>query len=256
MRARAGRLNTMRNALFTLFLAMAILPADACSVHSDAQTHALVELYTSEGCSSCPPADRWLSTLAGHDDPRVVPLAFHVTYWDYIGWKDRFADRRFTARQHDLAAARGASMVYTPQVMVGGADFRDWRSDRAVEEAIGAIVRRPATARITLTSAPAGTGPIEGEAALELPRPSGDVALYVALAQDGLSSRVTAGENRGERLSHRAVARDFQTRDGNKVAFRFAPQPDWDLARMSLVVFAQDRRTGRVLQALSAPVCR
>src|SRR4029077_19204390 len=90
---------------------------------------------------------------------------------------------------------------------------------------------------------------IEGPASMELPHASKDAALFVALTQDGLSSRVTAGENRGERLDHRAVARGFATQPGASVTFRFAAQPDWDLSRMSLVAFVQDTHTGQVLQA-------
>ncbi|HEX4780227.1 MAG TPA: DUF1223 domain-containing protein [Usitatibacter sp.] len=247
----------MRYAILAL-LAMASIAAGAapCTVHSDAHVRALVELYTSEGCSSCPPADHWLSKLAASGDPRVVPLAFHVSYWDYIGWKDRFADPRYTQRQAELAAARGTSMVYTPQVLIAGGDSRKWSDARAVEAALASIAGKPAAARITLTSAPAGSSGIEGTASMELPRAAGDAVLFVALTQDGLSSRVTAGENRGERLEHRAVARGFATQRGASVAFRFTPQPDWDLSRMSLVAFVQDTRTGHVLQALSAPVCR
>ena len=82
----------------------------------------VVELYTSEGCSSCPPADRWLSTLNGR--PGVLALAFHVTYWDHLGWNDRFATAEGTARQRALARAAGQPSIYTPQVRVNGRDLR------------------------------------------------------------------------------------------------------------------------------------
>lgn len=217
-----------------------------------------MELYTSEGCSSCPPADRWLSELAAHGDKRIVPIAFHVSYWDYIGWKDRFADARYTERQHDIAEAQGASMVYTPQVMIGGRDFRRWTDMTAVAKAIEEIGRAPAPARITIAPKSAGDGAIEGTASLQLvagAKPA-NVKLFVALTQDGLSSKVTAGENRGESLHHNAVVRGLAAIASGDGSFRFAPKPDWDLARMSLVAFAQDSATGRVLQALSAPLCR
>jgi len=149
-------------------------------------------------------------------------------------------------------------MVYTPQVMIGGRDFRLWSSDSAVKEAIESIARTAAPATIALTAKPATAQGIEGTGAIEWPagaRPAGAV-LYVALTQDGLASHVTAGENKGEDLRHHAVIRDYAElgpRDGH---FRFAARPDWDLANMSIVAFAQDPRSGRVLQALSAPVCR
>lgn len=247
----------MRAYLLAAFLAAtAASPAVACETVSGERTRALVELYTSEGCSSCPPADRWLSALAARADPRVVPVAFHVTYWDELGWKDRFADPRYTARQHELAGVRGASFVYTPQVTIGGRDSRRWSDAGAVEDAIAAIDRERAAARIALTAAPVGSTGISGTATLELRESARDIELFVVLTQDGLSSRVTAGENRGEKLEHRAVARDIAAGTARRIEFSFHPAADWDPARMSLVAFAQDMRTGKVLQALAAPVCR
>lgn len=242
--------------LFACLLALASMSAIAadCTVRSDSQARALVELYTSEGCSSCPPADRWLSDLAARGDKRLVPIAFHVSYWDSLGWKDRFADTRYTERQRNVAEAQGASMVYTPQVMIGGQDFRRWPSKGAVEKAIEEIATSPAPASIVVTTKPSGEHGVEGSASLK----SGgrNVGLYVALTQDGLSSKVTRGENRGETLHHNAVVRDFAEIRSADGTFRFKPQADWDLGHMSLVAFAQDTATGRVLQAVSAPVCR
>ena len=104
--------------------------AAECRVASGPGTAALVELYTSEGCSSCPPADRWLSAFAKTPrDASVVPIAFHVQYWDSLGWKDRFGDPRYTDRQEAEGKLNGARFVYTPQVVLGGHDFPGWHSD-------------------------------------------------------------------------------------------------------------------------------
>src|SRR6476659_2802738 len=97
---------------------------DACTAASTRQVAPVVELYTSEGCNSCPPADRWLSKLKA--DPAVVALAFHVDYWDRLGWKDRFASAAFTQRQAAQQATNGARFSYTPQVVVDGRDRTDW----------------------------------------------------------------------------------------------------------------------------------
>ena len=244
--------------LFAAMLAPASTLAD-CTVRSSDTTAALVELYTSEGCSSCPPADRWLSTFVNPlGTRRVVPLAFHVSYWDYIGWKDAYADERHTERQRALATATGARMVYTPQVMIAGRDFRGWTSERAVAEAVEAVNRQPARAQIEIVSRPPAEGGAAGVASVTL-RPgvkADDVALLVAVTQNGLSSRVTAGENRGEKLSHSFAVRDFAVIRNLQGAFSFRPKPDWNLAQMSLVAFVQNLKTGEVLQALSAPLCR
>src|SRR5258706_9541610 len=113
--------------------------ASECPIRPGPQPAALIELSPSEGCWSCPPADRWLSSLGGPAaPPGVVPIAFHVSYWDYIGWKDVFADERYTERQRALAKASRARMVYTPQVMLDGRDFPGWDDARAVAKAIAA----------------------------------------------------------------------------------------------------------------------
>lgn len=98
----------------------------------------LVEIYTSEGCSSCPPADQWLSSLVDH--PKLfktfVPIAFHVSYWDYIGHKDRFADERSNSRQRAHAARVNARNVYTPELFVSGQESRDWKGAQFISKPI------------------------------------------------------------------------------------------------------------------------
>lgn len=94
--------------------------AAATGAQTESEPAVVVELYTSQGCSSCPPADDYFARLVA--DPRVIALALHVDYWDYIGWKDRFAHHEFTKRQKDYARAAGSQMVYTPQMIIGGVD--------------------------------------------------------------------------------------------------------------------------------------
>src|SRR5438034_1020688 len=250
-----------------LFLLMALVATESlaaeCTVRSGPQTAALVELYTSEGCSSCPPADRWLSSFAQRPGAQgVVPIAFHVSYWDYIGWKDVFADERYTERQRALAKATGARMVYTPQVMLDGRDFRDWSNAGAVSKAIAAANGMPSRVQIEITARSASEG--TATATLRPGVKADDLALFVAVIQNGLSSRVTAGENRGEKLAHSFAARDLAVIRVSgtpsspllRGAFAFKPRADWKLENMSLVAFVQNVKTGEVLQALSAPACR
>ena len=91
-----------------------------CAAAPEARAQVVVELFTSQGCSSCPPADEYFAALAA--DPQVIPLSLHVDYWDYIGWADSFADPRFTDRQKAYARAIGSRTIYTPQFIVGGLD--------------------------------------------------------------------------------------------------------------------------------------
>src|SRR5215510_12044549 len=137
--------------LFLGVLYSANLLAAECKARSPETTVALVELYTSEGCDSCPPADRWLSALGsrGHGPDKVVPIALHVDYWDYIGWKDPYAKALFTSRQRKLAQVMRAKIVYTPQVLLQGEDFRRWHAP-AFDDAVARINARPARARIEL----------------------------------------------------------------------------------------------------------
>ena len=230
-----------------------IAASAGCTARSGAYVTPLVELYTSEGCSSCPPADRWLSRLAPEAAAgRVVALAFHVNYWDYIGWKDPFASERGTQRQRDIQGAAGARYVYTPQVVVGGRDFRDWGSD-SFATALQSIGRERASVSIELEArADAAKGVEVRSATAASGGLRGETVVLLAVTQDGLASRVTAGENRGERLGHDFVVRDFALHRGlGTAASTFKPAPGWNLAHMSVAALVQDRRTGRALQALS-----
>jgi hypothetical protein len=236
-------------------LPSALLGAE-CTARSGPEANALVELYTSEGCSSCPPADRWLSSFARTPDARVVPLAFHISYWDYIGWKDLFADERYSERQRAFAKATGARSVYTPQVVLAGRDYPAWHAS-GVGAALAAVKAKPALASLEITPRATPAGSIEGEvAARPLASAHGDLSLVVAVTQNGLSSKVTAGENKGERLEHNFVVRDLAVIPSLKGRFAFKPKADWNLDRMLVVAFVQDTQSGAVLQALSAPLCR
>jgi len=156
----------------------------------------LVELYSSEGCSSCPPADEWLSSLRA--DARLwkdfVPVAFHVDYWDSLGWKDRFASSAFAARQRAYAASWGVGSVYTPGLVLDGEEWRGW----------GAGAPEAGAAAGTLdASASGGTLAVRFAPAA----PGGPFDVYAARLGFGLASDVTAGENAGRVLRHDFVVR-------------------------------------------------
>lgn len=176
--------------------------ATGCSVHSAASMPPVVELYTSEGCSSCPPADRWLSRL--NAKPSVVALAFHVDYWDRLGWKDRFASPAFTQRQAQQQASSGARFSYTPQVIVDGADRPDWpRLANGLASGNGPVA--PVTVqlvrdglRVTATVTPLHSAPAR-------------LTAYWVVTEQGHVSLVKAGENNGATLTHDDVVRDYRT---------------------------------------------
>lgn len=232
----------------------------ACDARSGPNTAALVELYTSEGCSSCPPADRQLSRLRQTLAPaaEVVPLSLHVGYWDYIGWKDPYAQAVFGERQTWLVRANRRNTVYTPQFFVNGAELRLWQG--SLQSQVRKLNAVPAAAdiRVRANVLPGGALAINAEAAARAG--AGPVVLYLALAENGLVSKVTRGENSGATLAHDHVVRVWigpvrLTGGAAQVRREIALPADWNRARLEVVAFVQDERTGSVLQALSAQQC-
>jgi len=154
------------------------------------RTH-LIELYTSEGCSSCPPAEAWLSKLK--DQPGLwrdfVPVAFHVDYWDYLGWRDPFASKAWTARQYQYSAGWKNSNVYTPGFVLDGREWRDHELPSASSETSGTLK----VAAIDLNKVKATFQPTAAGKSLQI---------HVAKLGFGLSTNVKAGENSGRKLLH------------------------------------------------------
>jgi hypothetical protein len=240
----------MRIALGLLgFVLASSAHAGLCVANSGAGTLALVELYTSEGCSSCPPADRWLSGLVrrGLVPERVVPLALHVDYGDYIGWKDLQPRRDLALRQRKLTQLQRLALVYTPQVMLQGRDFRGWGTP-AFDEALATVNAAPARARLGLEIVSMKPETVVVRATAEV-FDSGQLphaALYLAAYENRVESRRVVLEWQGPlafsqpRLRHE----------------RELPLLPKAVARNSgVVAFVQNRRTAEVLQALMLPAC-
>ncbi len=231
--------------------------AGTCQVKSPAHTVALVELYTSQGCSSCPPADRWLSTFnARVDNERAVPLALHVGYWDYIGWKDPFARREFNDRQRFLADLNRNRTVYTPGVFVHGRETPRWSDRAGLDTALRTINAKPAAASIELAAAPADAGRVDVEARASVGpgHKAQDVRLFVALTQNGIVTNVKAGENRGETLANDHVTRDWSGALPLAAGRISLAAADAKRESLALVAFVQNQSTGDVLQAVRLPL--
>ena len=233
----------------------------ACEAKSSDRLVALIELYTSEGCDSCPPADRWLSGLGSADASRgAIPIAFHVDYWDRLGWKDRFASAKYTERQQEQMRRQRSSFVFTPQVLMQGRDFAQWRASGEPAAAIASINARRPRATIELGVEPQGANAIV-DVHVKVPdaHDRSHAVVAIALVQDKLSSEVKAGENAGKRLMHDHVVR--QWRDGitldaqGEVRQRFQWPLPADVGPIEIVAFAEDAAGGDVLQALALPLC-
>jgi hypothetical protein len=240
--------------------------AAQCAAESGPHRVALLELYTSEGCDSCPPADRWVSSLAarGLEPGRVVTLGFHVDYWNYLGWNDPFANADYSARQRAASQRNRASVVYTPQLLLNGADYRRGTFRDDIAGRVKAINQDRPGARISLklVTGPAAEVSVQGTAAVpEASRRDGAQA-YLVVYENNLANAVTAGENRGKQLRHdfvvRALAGPFPVDTRGVAAFvhRFPLDPAWKSTDLRLASFVQSRQSGDVLQALEVPVCR
>lgn len=158
----------------------------------------LLELYTSEGCSSCPPADAWLANLADHPDlwQRFVPLAFHVDYWNYLGWQDVWSKPRHSNRQRKYKAEGGIKSVYTPGFVANGEEWRGWFQRQRLPDSPG---RNAGRLQVSITD-----GALKASFDAEQYQQR-KLELNVALLGFDIETSVAAGENRGKTLRHQFV---------------------------------------------------
>ncbi len=236
----------------------------SCTAHSGAERAMLIELYTSEGCSSCPPAERWLSGFVGKTVAAtvVIPLAFHVDYWDYIGWRDRFASPKYAARQYERMNQNRGRFAYTPQTLINGLDSSMWRQARAPGDIVpGASVASGADLALRVETGTAGRIAVELDTRLLPANDKARVVAYLALYENGLTSNVRAGENTGRQLRHDFVVRDWvgpfpisDVRD-TKINHIFTPT-DVVSRNTGVAALVEVADGSRLLQAVSQPFCR
>jgi hypothetical protein len=215
----------------------------------------LVELFTSEGCSSCPPADELLGRLR-HDPSfkgvEVIPLGFHVDYWNSLGWKDRFSSADFSRRQELYARTLRLDGPYTPQMVVDGTKEFVGSSAGEAQSAITRAAGLPAPAEITISL------PQRDQMAVQVKAPASanGAGVILAVTEDNLATKVDAGENGGRELHHAAVVRELRrlgaVRNGTFAAgVPLRLEKDWKPADLRAVVFVQEGDEGRVLGAAS-----
>jgi len=248
-------------ALIGLSSAPALGQQVICNWTSPAERMIVAELYTSEGCSSCPPADRWLSSqlTTPERSSSILALSFHVDYWNYIGWEDPYSKRQFTERQYAHKRTGNISQVYTPQFVFSNREARRWSHAGVIPQRLEAMKQ--------------DTAPVAVHASLE--RKSKDTVeikvktdwlddryskgrVWLALFEDDLSQQVSAGENRGELLRHDRVVRylsqpeTVSTGKPNHV-FRHTIPADWTQENVGIGVIVDNNESNTVLQALNAP---
>jgi len=224
----------------------------------------LVELFTAEGCSSCPPADVLLEKMIAAqpaNGAEIVALGEHVDYWNQSGWKDRFSSAAFTKRQQLYASRSGNDDVYTPQMVVDGGEGFVGTDVGAARQAIEHAITAPhVTIRLSLdpSSHDAKKIAVSLDVA-DLPAiDSGDPTdIIVAVTEDGLRTEVKRGENQGRTLTHAAVVRDMQSvgaaAPGRLARASFTIGDDWRKENLKIVGFVQRRHSRRVIATASIP---
>lgn len=231
----------MRHFLFLMILALfarEASPADPAPV--------VIELFTSQGCSSCPPADRLLTRLAR--DPRVIPLSFHVDYWNYIGWTDPFSSKEWSERQQVYARAFRSNRIYTPQLVVSGRTGLNGSDEAGARKRIAEALAAEPAGRVTLAVEPAQDR-LKVKVGAKLSRAvDGPLDLWVAVYETGLTTKVGAGENASATLHNDYVVRRLEralTLTGAAVEAELALGLDkrWNHERLGVAAFLQDPRT-------------
>ena len=225
-----------------------------------ADNFVIVELFTSEGCSSCPGAERMLADMERRQPVpgiRVIALEEHVDYWNQLGWKDAYSSPQFRFRQNDYAKLFGVDEVYTPQMVVGGnAGF----AGNSFETAVAEIARHGVSPQddILLSMSPnsSNAGLLDLHVTANRRVAGTEAALYLAVTESGISSSVTRGENQGRTLKHAPLVRSFGTigkldRNISTLALNSTLQlpSEWKRENLRAVVFLQDKRTKKITGA-------
>ena len=203
----------------------AIIPSSA-SASPDTGAVAVVELFTSEGCSSCPPADRLLRTIveeARTENRPVYALSFHVDYWNQLGWTDPYSDAAYSRRQRQYSHAIGVD-TYTPQIVVNGREAMVGSRSQTVRRSIQTALEEPAQVTVTM-AVDSTTAPLRVGYRLDGPVPA-EADLRLAVVERGLSQDVKRGENAGRTLRHANVVRSFTTVSAENHGTADLPLPD------------------------------
>jgi len=215
----------------------------------------VVELFTSEGCSSCPPADELLGRLRqdlSAKNIQVIPLGFHVDYWDGLGWKDRFSSADFTQRQEHYALALKVDGPYTPEMVVDGAvEFVGNDGGRA-QRVISQQASQPEMAAVKIPASSAEQLTVQVKA----PASIGNDLVMLAITEDNLSTQVGSGENGGHTLHHAAVVRELRqvgtlNNGAIETTVPLKLQKDWKRNDLRAVVFVQQASSGKIEGAAS-----
>ena len=225
-----------------------------------ARVPVVVELFTSEGCSSCPPADELFTKFvkdAAIAGVPVIPLGMHVTYWDQQGWKDPASLPIATERQQAYGRVFGPDSLYTPQAVIDGHAQVIGSSEPAISRAVAEAAKQPHV-RLTLTASASGNSLSASVSLADLPSVSRDpLETVLVVTEDGLSSVVTRGENGGRTLHNDAVVRlvfGGDVRGATTLSYRADLRPAWHRDRLHLTAILQGKTSRRIYGAATVPL--
>lgn len=238
----------LRHFVVLMVLLVAVPARASCAARSAPHTVALVELYTSERCRTCPPAERWLSGLGSrYTVDRVVPLALHLDTWEYLGGKDPYAERRLSERERRLSRLQRMALVDRPHIVLQGREVRDWGS-REFEQAVNRINAQAARAllRVEIRASRPGSLAAVVQAEIGDPAQRMDGALYMAAFQRRMHDYVVL-----EWQGPFAVQADGRFLQERTLTLLPGAAPD----ASGVAAFLQNRRTAEVLQAVLLPAC-
>lgn len=207
---------------------------------------AVVELFTSEGCSSCPPADEAVADLAKDYTSNVYVLGFHVDYWNYLGWKDEFSMADYSGRQQDYASAMNLSSIYTPQVIVNGRTEFTGSDKRKLYASVEKELSSDNNMMIELSAKAANLKDIQVSYKTNADNKS---VLRIALIQLQASSAVKRGENKGKILHHSNVVRNFKTVADNAGSISIALPEGLSAKDCKVIAFIQNKRNMQIVSA-------
>ncbi len=217
---------------------------------ADEKGFAVMELFTSQGCSSCPPADELLGKYALMNNEQIIPLSFHVDYWNRLGWIDSFSNAKFSQRQRDYATSFNTESVYTPQLVINGQKELVGSESGKIAALLNEVLKEKPLLLFSISNIIV----IENKVTVYY-KADGfkeDFILFAALLQKKVYTNIKAGENRGVKLTNYNVVRDFIATDEKNTIKEFTLQlPNGAVSTdFSIVLLAQDKKSGKITGAL------
>jgi hypothetical protein len=236
--------------------------ARSCQKTSPITRNVLVELFTSDGCDSCPPANKWLSSAVRGGDKGLIPISMHVTYWNQLGWKDGFSKAFFDDRQDSYARQAINKFSYTPELFLNAREWRGWKNGGRNEIADAEKESSPISINLVATRLDNGNLSVETTISPDKGAPKVDLSaarLYVLLYEDDLTEHPNAGELKNVLLKHDHVIRDWKITDaipsGKAVSGAFSIAADWNPKKMGVVAFVQSNDLKSIYQVIDLPLC-